>query len=578
MKYPLFIVGILQLAFIGTASAASCPDGDVSDILDLTPISEYTKEVIRRAEAGLSYADSSSDADLELSILFIPWLDRIVTAMTSLVDTDVRVSREEIDFRQNTPCLFGDLLIIEAEIEKVRCELSSGTVGPDKVNPQKITRLKALLQFLDERHRVLSIGGLDPKYEDKTWHQKQAFDDPSTVWCSIMYAPEGENYICKQLPEEQCWGEGGAATFNTETSCLESLGYSPDDEDQDDAERMCPFHSDYLPPTSYGYGCDKSALQNFSSHTPIREEYDALDKLIEKRNDFINQVYDLKQLTIDLYALTERPVPNLDNFGMAVNGNHKKISGCIDSVQNPVVNATKKQINVLFQKGATFTELRGPFSIGKNEPKIWREFLQQRRGWGNAREHADELKTPGEFASQSEREDAEREDKQLVVHERFFRTIGRAFMEFWNKEQSARESASIGKSFDVPLDTSLEFEEMQRQVQEMAVLATNINQGARSFTRKFAWFLRASCLFRPCSMQLDNVIKIAVQSVCFPYSTGAELPEDFTPKEDIDNSAEIACKAAAKLFCNGGGGEWIRQSGSVDTPDGNVNTPVFKCE
>ena len=578
MKRFLVSLGIAQFLFAGSALAAGCPSGEVGSILGLQPVSShYTKRVIQRAENGLSYALSAGSESLDLPFFFMRWLDQIVTALTALVDTDIRVSREQINFREYSPCLFVDLLLIEAQMEKVRCELSNAKISQSSVRPLTIGRLKALLQFLDERYRHLTYGALDPTYVDTDWHQQELFDDPTTVWCSIMYAPDGQNYRCEQLPESKCWEEGGAATFDTETACLESLGFSPDNVNQDDAQRMCPFHTDYSPPTSYGYGCDLSILDKYKSSPAVTDEHKSLEKLVEKRNEFIRNVQSLKQLTIDLYQFMDREPPDLDNFGMALNVNHKSVTGCIDQVDRPVVRTRKKQKNVMFQKGAARKELRGPFNIEIDEMKIWREFLEFRKEWGRGREFADNIKLPGEFETQAQRDAAEKEDEKLAFHSRAVRAAGRIYMAFWNREQAARESASIGKSFDVPLDVSLEFEELQNEVKDMALIATDGELGARNFTRKYAWFLRASCIFRPCNMQLDNVLKIVLQEACFPYSKGAVLPEGHEPKKELDNSAEIACKAAAKLFCLGGG-EMRMRTGTVQTPEGVTSTPVFTCQ
>ena len=589
MKSLFITIGILLSLPIG-ASAASCPSAEgVSEILNLKPVSQhYTKKVIERAENGIAYANSFSDETLSIALLFYPWLTEITSAITQLVDTDLRLTQEERSLRQHTACLFVDLVLIEAEMEKVRCELSSETLSENKINIGKIIRLKALLLFLNDRYRNLILGANDPTYEDRVWQQFQIFDNPDSVWCAIMYGSDEENNTCKKITEDQCWGEGGGAIFDTEKECLSTFGLAPENEDAEKEKRMCPFHSDYLPPTAYGYGCDKEILKSYSSYTPVKEEYEAFKDLIDARNEFIEDSADLKQLIIDFNQFTGHEVPNLDNFGAGLNREHKEFTGCIDKVEDPETETEKAQRNIIFQKGGTRWELRGPFSIQKDEIKLMTEFIQLRSFWGKLREQSDELKFPLEFKNKNDREDAEEREDTLPLFVQAIRNFSRPYMTKWNMRQAARESTIIAKVHDAQLQTLGELERVHEESRTLAMLASNMDMGGRNFTRKFAWFLRSSCIYRPCNLQLNNVLKYTFEDTCFPFANGEDIKyqvANINASPSNKKFPDNRCKKEAEPFCimpGGGIGKVKQVSGTVEaSPDSGLNdlpSVVFKCE
>jgi hypothetical protein len=479
----LFLVTMLP----ATARAAACPPGGAAEMAELTPISShYTKKVIERAEAGISAANAGSESPLDLDFLFLDWLDEITGFIAEVIDTDLRLNQEQLDLRQHTACLYIDLEIIEATMTKVQCLLGEETLTTTSVNVEKIFKLHSVLMFLNERYRHLLAGGSDPLYRDGSWQIQQDFD---------------------------------------------ARDYTKD-------PPMCPFHSDYLPPTVYGYGCDTETLGNYS-FTPVQEENDALEQLIEERNEFIEDSQDLDELILQLNWFTGREPPDLSNFGAGLDREHKEFSGCAAASTG---TGTIEAGHEVYRRGGTRVELRGPFSFEKDEPKIVREFLQLRTLWGASRPQSKEFKFPSEFTNPAQRLAAETRELSFTFLDKAIRNVGRLFMHAWNMEQSKREAGIVAKASDPFLQTRQELQELRTQMAWLAQLANQKNMGGRLFTAKLGTFLRASCIDRPCNTQLENVLKVILTDDCFPF-----VPGDFARMTEEGDDPDAKCVQSARL-------------------------------
>ncbi|MFA6259420.1 MAG: hypothetical protein WCX29_02320 [Candidatus Peribacteraceae bacterium] len=588
MHVRLLLIGTVLL-LPTTTHAAECPGDAAAAFLGLRPVSgHYVQRILDRTEAGLSYANQSQMQQLSLKTLFFPWIDTVLTGATQLIDTELRIRQASLSLTQHTPCLYVDVRILQAYMEKVRCELSNETMqfsgGTGRVNAAKILRLVSLLGWMHERERQLLGGALDPMQEDENWHQKQLFDNPENIWCAIMYASEEENNTCKPMSEEECWSSGGDASFDSEAHCWESLyGGVPDG--VGDPERLCPFHSNYLPATVYGYGCDTETLRRYSGIEAIRKEYEGMQKVEEARSNMQADARELAEMLQQIDTmLGNAPEYQID---AAPERTHEEVWGCYSDLrdyarQNGVQIEDENdndgvRRNILYLLGATRWEIRGPFNLEKDEPKLMESFLELRTTWGVARKQSDDLKLPLEFQTERERQDAILRDKVQSPGERFLRMFGRSYMQSWNTQQALEEATILAKSTDDPMALEHEMLAIRKENLALAQLAIDKTKGARQFTRAFAALLRVSCVFRPCTMQLDNILKYVLEDSCFPFTeSGYYGYQDGYPPD-------LACKQNAEPFCilpNGERGTWqLVKTGTVITPKGEGGpTPVFECQ
>ncbi|MDD3896335.1 MAG: hypothetical protein PHU04_00605 [Candidatus Peribacteraceae bacterium] len=496
MRTPfLLAIGFCLLSFTGEALAASCPSGVSATVLGITPVSShYTKKAIERAEQGIQAAEAFSDVNLEVASLFFPWLSEVTGAIAELVDTELRVSQEERGFRESTPCLFADLLILEAEMEKVRCKLSSETLSSSSVNIGKIAYLKGVLRFLNERYRNLLAGANDPMYVDEGWHIVQIFEEPQQ-------------------------NAGG----------------------QEQPDPVCPFHSNYLPPTALGYGCDLEAMGNLRSIASVGEEYSSLETLLARKDEFLSNVANLKDIIMEMNAFTGNENPDMSHWGQA--RVHREKFGCIDSSETASQVTGKILKNALFKMGGTRMEKRGPFSFVKDEPTLAREFMEMRTYWGEVRPQADDFKYPDEFVADADQAKAEKREESLPFTERVMREFGRIFFRDWNIRQARKEAAIVAKASDPYLQLQRELAMVRKEMRVLAEVASKKDMGGRNLARKLAFFLRTTCLFRPCNTQLDAVLKFVLTDECFPYVDGSF--EDTKP--GVPKWHEVRCKQEAGL-------------------------------
>ena len=523
MRFKVSI--ILGSLLLSTAAYAACPeDSETAEILQLEPISShYTKEILKRADEGLANANKFEKGVFSPFIqtfLHPIWIRMIYSSFVELIDTDLRIAQEEKNLKQHTACLNIDLLLIEAKMEQVRCELDT-SITLEGVNVGKISRLIVLLRFLNERYGNLIAGFNDPSHRDTTMSMIRLFDDETTVWCAVMYAIEDEDSnTCKRMPAADCEGQG--EPWPTEKACEIGLG--------NPAKENCPFHSDYLPPTVQGYGCDTVIMDKTAAKTAT--ENDALKELISTRDEYIHSAEKAKEIFDKINEIANKPTPDLQDFGIGHSDNreHKEEFGCMDS---------EGLASTIYNFGGTKWEKRGPFSIEKDEPKIMREFLLQRANWGSNREHPDFAKLALEFESVQEQDLAKEIDESLSPLTKLFRDWWyRMPMTNRNKEQAKRESIIVAKVSDAQMQINDVFSPVRKNAKELAELSMDLDKGGRSFTRGFAWFLRRSCIFRPCNKQLDAILKIVLEDDCYPYTDGSYIG---------DPDLQKICKEAAKL-------------------------------
>lgn len=496
----------LLLSSIPVSSAAMTVD----DIVAIPPVSGYVRSVLNRANTGITQAGTMTTPGGPVYDIFKPWWILYATsAMLSTVDTRLQITMMQRDLLEATPCLHLDIIILESKIEKVRQEMHTALASKQ---PFRILYLQHLIRFLNRRVAHLMRGARDPLYEDSDWARKQWFDPPNPVWCCPGGIPGN---TCTHIDERICL-HGGGIPFTTPRACQE-YGCILDTTGNPTEGKLCPFDSNYLPPVVSGFGCDLQALPpEASAHPPTALEKTALADLILKRDAFVTRMLPLKTLAEEIDRMAGIP-PDYAALGRGLSRTHRQVSGCLE--QMPLAKKIGA-LSLLQTIKAGAYETRGPFSIAKNEPWMMVRFAQLLQHWGDRRPQSKALRYPSEFPPGQERAVAvqREEEKPTLIKAREW--IARNLFRSWNLYHGKREAEPIAKSQDNQLQVSHSLAGMSQTIQRLGNLVQSHTGGLRLFGKSFAYYLRRSCIERPCNKRLDQVLRIIFKDSCFPYFAG----------------------------------------------------------
>ena len=525
-KLQLLSVGLLLLLSTPVQAA-----GESDQYADLDPISQhYIKHVVERAKKGIEYAKSQGSGGQKPPNFLLSWGGWIAASVLGVVDTNLRLTEQERDLLQNSPCLRVDALILEGWMERARLEkmraLESG-------NASAIYALVQLQRYLNDRFKALLEGAYDPTFKDRSEGKLYAFD-PLPYWCCP--AREGEDAVaCKEVSTSE---EGISCTYNqgilskrvstcVERGCTYNAQNSSQGNTQNSAQELyCPYSTDYFPPTAAGYGCDLSILDRYKDKTPeeVKKEYDALKGLVQDRDQYIEDSGSLRGAVENVSELLGLSLPDLENFqkGNSRNRQHKTLSGCIPPEQQ-------------WPPGlAAFSE-RGPFSIKPSDSAVLTRLNDLWMSWGNRRVAPDYLKYSSELdPGENKNRQKERETNFFALAYLPAMASARSYLQNVSAVQLGEMSFAIPKASDSPSRFLEAFGSLQEQVSTFVQSSQGNAKGMRGFTRNFAYFLRRSCIFRPCNIALDKILKIVFSDECFPYAEG--LSEGGNPAEDCENS------------------------------------------
>lgn len=521
MTISLHIGLLLLLAF--PAKAAESNDR----YADLQPVSEhYIGKVVERAKKGLEYAKGQGSGGETPPGFLYHWSDQIASAVLGLIDTDLRLTEQQRDLIQNSPCLRIDVLILEGWMERARAAKMSALA---EGNPGAIVSLIPLQRYLNDRYKALLLGAFDPNFKDESEGKLYAFD-PTPYWCCPAGDDDGKR-VCKEAANEEekvaCTFAQGGLSKRLHT-CI-SQGCTSDNTGEE-SKALCPYTTDYFPPTVAGYGCDTSLLSRYTSKTPdeVKKEYEALKELVKDRDKYINDASSLKSAITELNGVLGIPTPDLENFqkGRSSQIRHRKLTGCVPE---------DKQ----WPQGLASFSLRGSFSIEQADQPLLVRLHDLWTSWGKARLAPEYLRYSYEL------EPGEDKDRQLERETGWFMLIympalesARDYLQKASITQLGEESLMVPKAIDMPIRLFDVFRPLREKVREFADSSKSDSDGFRAFAKNFAYFLRRSCIFRPCSVTLDRVLKIVFEQSCFPYSKSLN-PSD--PK------AGETCKKNAKL-------------------------------
>lgn len=547
MKRLLLLPPAFALLFIATPAFALSTQ--CQTVLSLPAGSPYVRAVLQRATDGLQYIESNPDG-INVGGSF-GWIQSIASAWAELIGTNLQTSIQSNDLAHVTACLNFDDIAIQCKMDEVRDEMNTS----QSHSLATLWRLKSLLSFLEDSLDQLHHGALDPGYRDPDWSIVQNFDPPQDIYCV-----EFPGDVCTLMSEPQCSAKNGNM-FRTVSACVQ-WGGTPSSAQNSSApdEEMCPYDSDYGPAIQNGYGCDTGAMLPRIGYPPVKAEYDALSAInqaIDKDRQAASQLLGV-QADIDALSgqTSQTPAPPPPRQHLVAYG-CKWTGGLCDNQPNTRCNSDsdcgnggtcqtptsvcKQNRNVVCNNDAqcevngqnvgpcvantaqaAATALRGPFTISKDQLNLVSQFLAERLQQANSREYPDALKMAGEFSS----------DKSAMAEQQsgdFFGQLIRGSMRLvfnaWSLVQGKDEAVSFPVTTDPELESANAVAPLRTAVGDLARLATSKQNGLRSFVIKYAYFLRRSCIYRPCNASLEEVLKIAFSDACFPYTNGQYLDD-----------------------------------------------------
>lgn len=572
MRFRFLLTPALFLPLLLAAPAAQAEPSVLCQQIhdrDLRAVSgHYVQKVLDRADDGIVYAQSAGVAP-DFGRVLPHWAVQIDASWAALLTSEVPVTLEQQELGRITACLHFDVLLLECKMDDVRTEMQA------QLNRGSITgimRMQSLLNFLNERVRQLRRGALDPLYADPDWGKRYDFDNPDRFWCCPA---DLAGNTCTQLSAESCGNYQGSSFVTlqecTERGCIAPEGTSPDD------GVLCPYDADYAPPFLSGFGCDIETMEPRSSYPPVQAELEALRIISRQVENFRASgatLLEIQQTIDELFGnVSTTPEPpaareHLNAFGCGweagyctedetvrcrtdaecasagtcrlpekvcennralrcANDEHCGGAGpCIDLEEDDELPAAR--------------DLRGPFSFRKNEIAILSDFLSARAAQEVSRDFRDDLKLPGEFGPDEQEQREDREFDQRNPFSSFFREDNRVSFQVWSRIQGRDEALIFPEAVDAQLEIADSLRSLRTAVSDLSTLAS-AREGVREFVGRFAYFINRSCIYRPCSLMLERVIRIVTADECFPYTNGEYL------EDTADNPRSRKCEVAAGI-------------------------------
>ena len=530
MRYHFILLGFL-LMLLPTGSLAQCPESTkAQDLLSKDPVGHYTKEVVTRADIGITAGRNSAGGSALLDTFDLDFMITATSIFFMLVDTDLRSVEYQRDLVNITPCLHIDLAILEAKMEEVRCEINAAY---DRGSADGIQTLKYVAEYLNRSYKHLVKGAIEPAYIDRDWKYHQDFEpsfegsccDSIEKMCTLMAASDCKEQAFDFYPTHDKCLEGGVCAYDDGSTT------SPLYED------ICPFDSDYLADNATGYGCELDVYAAFAgggAQKGVVAEAEAERHLIDTHKTFLDDIDHIRDSTLEMDDLVDETMLNneertrLNNFGKTKGGSvaHKRVYGC-NADRTPEERTDSTGVEGTLTPGIKPSEewaaipLRSDFSIGKDYIGIWKKFFALQNRFANQREYPEYLRTPAEFKEEDKR-------KSVMETDQWWSGIigppRQETRDLWLKqhlEQAAAEASILPKAHNMGQETITILKPMRPAMKRNIDLVTNHSVGLRKFSKGFAYLLRRSCIDRPCNERLDQILKILFSNECFPYASGA---------------------------------------------------------
>lgn len=541
MKHLILTAGLLA-AVLPVSAAAQCPQTEVARALaEAEPLGHYAQLVVDRIDEGIAEAQSRGEVAGIAKLFDLHFLSQIQSIFFLLVDTDLRSVEYERNLTSINSCLHYDLAILEAKIEEIRCETLEAY---NRESPGGIRALRSLAGFANQRYKHLVKGALEPEHEDRSWQYYYDFDEPFEGWCCIV-----DDLECQVRTADECIGgdEATSSFYPTRNECVtESHCVFAEDTATDPEHAIqCPFDSDYLAASKNGYGCDLTVLQRIQDGIieGVDAERDALENLADERDRFLEDIDHIKDTTeaMDNFVggtmLSDNEREQLERFGDTVSDeDHKRVYGCQadltpeerrDLESSPSTEENRGTEGDLTPEVRPSQEwvrmpLRGAFFFRKDHIEIWRSFFRRQIEWAKLREYPDYLKHPDEFPEEDDRHEAMEDDS-------IFRRLLQLPIDYVRRNWESihigiamQESSILPKAQDMSEQVRNALEPVRPAMRRNVLLVNSSSRGLRKFGINFAYYLRRSCIYRPCNQKLDTVMQILFSDECFPYATGAD--------------------------------------------------------
>jgi hypothetical protein len=350
---------------------------------------------------------------------------------------------------------------LELQISRVQTELRAAV---DRKSASSVLLLLQVLDFLQERREAIARGADDPGFVDVGWYKHWFFDDRPQYCCN-------SDNTCTPSTTDACNDSRGQPSDSL-AEC-KAFGCNVSDTAMAGEPAMCPFSSNYLVPSMQGYGCDAEALSNVKSRA-VGADFTRFQEVIGPELESLISI----QNAVDVSATRQ----------------HRAMQGCLSDQDQQVL-----------EQNAVFVPLRGPFSLDIDHVRLLMKFQQLREQEGLERPLPKYL-MPDKNLTLLRATAAEEAQKLQAL----------------SLTQERKESVTFAIGADPLLSANVSYEKLNDAVYTLGQLASSMS-GIRGFVRDFAYYLRRTCMERPCNERLDRVLKIVFEDACFPYTSGEYL-------------------------------------------------------
>lgn len=519
----------------------------------------YVTRVLRRADDSIAFAHDESEQSDDLSgddLLygFFPVTEIASHAWLAMIDAQITVEDSAAELEQQTACLAYDKALIECKMQEVREAMDKVLATGKSGMFLSMFQLSSALRLLQQSHRHVTAGAKDPAYVDTTFTQLSFLDDPDDeVWCCLYDYEEDDFDVATRMSQYACEWENDGEAYETLEGALGAGCYEDEDYEDDDLppeeESLCPFHSNYTEPFMNGYGCDEVSLGAIQDvYPPAKAELESLQTLVADFEKYQSRTHKEAfgcSLKLGFCEFDESrrcggdQECEVEDAGLCVvpagrcSGN--ALVGCDEDKQceDLGIGACVYGNDAKVPLRATHT----PFAIKPNWFTLIWDFVQKRVQHGGSREYPDDIKLPGEFP-----EDKRDMRTEVEIDGMYAQNVAEPRYRRWqvSVEQGKDEAAIYPLSSDKGMVGQ---QALQKEIDRFKKLARD-KEGVRRLLIDTAFFLRISCIHRPCAKRLEHILKLAFTDECFPFTEGdfesdEEEPDGETRWKKCMEKAEI---------------------------------------
>lgn len=271
-------------------------------------------------------------------------------------------------------------------------------------------------------------------------------------------------------------------------------------------DAVCYYHSDYTKPGRAGYGCGSQSLQTVLDRLSGSESARGLRESVEAE----------LRVETDVESALRNADSAQDLFSRLREGADQIVSGASaeDEENEPPVSfagnrpEAEQGCDATVRPGIIGQTLHGPFSLEKDAEILFAfRTLTRQRDIGRA---------------EPEEGDDDPEEAEPSFFD-FFTRNERNVLNDFTASQARRESAIFAAGVDPLVSSDNAFTEMRAAIGSLVRIGNSLQGGLRGFVRDFAFFLKRTCVDRPCGQRLDTVLKLVFTDECFAYGNARYL-------------------------------------------------------